>query len=249
MDWLTEHLPNDSDIKIKSLTNEHTILVLAGPKSRDVLAKAAPRSDVSKASLPWLSVKTIHISQAPVITMSVSFSAELAYELHIPNASLLLVHELIMAAGKDESISYFGMRAVESMRLEKGYMHWKADLITEFNPFEIGLDRFIKMDKDFIGKEALVKMQNEGLRRKLVCLKLSSKTAPAHGGDSVIQNGKVVGTITSTGWGHRVGKNLAYAFVEPEVETGLSVLMLGNEVEAEVCEMGIYDSEHLNVRQ
>ena len=180
--------------------------------------------------------------------MSVSFSGELAYELHIPNASLLLVHDLIMNAGKDEGIGYFGMRAVESMRLEKGYMHWKADLITEFNPFETGLDRFVKMDKDFIGKEALVEMQANGLRRKLICLELDSKTAPAHGGDSVMQNGKVVGTITSTGWGHRVAKNLAYAFVEPEAESGLSVLMLGNEVPAQVCDMGLYDTEYALVR-
>jgi dimethylglycine dehydrogenase len=248
MDWLTEHLPEDSDIQIKSLTNEYTILVLAGPKSRDVLAKAAPRSDVTKEAFPWLSVKTIHIGQVPVVAMSVSFSGELAYELHIPNASLLLVHDLIMAAGQDEGIGYFGLRAVESMRLEKGYMHWKADLITEFNPFETGLDRFIKMDKDFIGKEALQKMQSEGLRRKLICLELDSKTAPAHGGDSVMHNGKVVGTITSAGKAHRVDKNLAYAFVEPEAETGLSVLMLGNEVPAVVSQMGLYDEKNELVR-
>lgn len=248
MDWLTEHLPKDSEIEIKSLTNEHTILVLAGPKSRDVLSKAAPRSDVSKASFPWLSVKTIHIGQVPVVAMSVSFSGELAYELHVPNASLMLVHELIMAAGEANGIGYFGMRAVESMRLEKGYMHWKADLITEFNPFETGLDRFVKMDKDFIGKEALQKMQSEGLRRKLVCLELDSKTAPAHGGDSVMQNSKVVGTITSAGKAHRLGKNLAYAFVEPEAEADLSVLMLGSEVGATIRDMGLYDKEYDLVR-
>lgn len=91
-------------------------------------------------------------------------------------------------------------------------------------------------------------MQSEGLRRKLVCLELDSKTAPAHGGDSIMQNGKVVGTITSAGWGHRVAKNLAYAFVEPEVSDGLSVLMLGSEVEAAICDMGLYDTDYALVR-
>jgi dimethylglycine dehydrogenase len=104
------------------------------------------------------------------------------------------------------------------------------------------------MDKDFIGKEALLKMQSEGLRRKLVCLELDSKTAPAHSGDSIMKDGKVVGTITSAGWAHRLVKNLAYAFVEPEAETNLSVLMLGDLVPAAVCEMGLYDAEYTLVR-
>jgi dimethylglycine dehydrogenase len=180
--------------------------------------------------------------------MSVSFSGELAYELHVPNASLLLVHELIMSAGADEGISYFGLRAVESMRLEKGYLHWKADIITEFNPFETGLDRFVKTDKDFIGKDALIKMQSEGHRRNLVCLEIDSKTAPAHPGDSIVRDGEVVGTVTSCGWGHRVGKNIAYAFLDPAADTNLSVFMLGEEVPASICEMGLYDIENNNVR-
>jgi dimethylglycine dehydrogenase len=104
------------------------------------------------------------------------------------------------------------------------------------------------MDKDFIGKEALAKMQKDGLRRKLICLELDSKTAPAHGGDSVMQAGKVVGTVTSACKAHRVGKNLAYAFVEPEAETDISVLMLGNEIPAAICEMGLYDVKNEFVR-
>lgn len=248
MDWLQEHLPEDSDIQIKSLTNEYTILVLAGPKARDVLTKAAPRSDVSKETFPWLSLREIMIGQVPVIAMSVSFSGELAYELHIRNEHLLLVHDLIMAAGEEYGIGYFGLRAVESMRLEKGYMHWKADLITEFNPIETGLDRFIKMDKEFIGKEALAKMHNEGPRRKLICLELDSKSTPAHSGDSILQNGRVVGTVTSSGWAHRVGKNLAYAFMEPEAKDNLSALIVGQEIPVTITEMGLYDTDNTLVR-
>ncbi|MEL7430497.1 MAG: FAD-dependent oxidoreductase, partial [Pseudomonadota bacterium] len=202
MDWLTEHLPSDGSVKIRSLTNDHTILVLAGPMARDVLAKAAPRSDVSKEAFPWLSVCKLMIGQVPVVAMSVSFSGELAYEIHVPNANLLLVHDLLMAAGEDHAIGYFGMRAVESMRLEKGYLHWKGDIITEFNPFETGLERFVKMDKDFIGKQALEKMMADGPRRMLVTLELDSTTTPAHGSDSIMKDGKVVGTVTSAGWGY-----------------------------------------------
>jgi len=248
MDWLTEHLPADSDIQIKSLTNDYTILILAGPKSRDVLAKAAPRSDVSKDAFPWLSLREIMIGQVKVVAMSVSFSGELAYELHIPNAQLLLVHDLLMAAGEASDIGYFGLRAVESMRLEKGYMHWKADLITEFNSFETGLDRFVKMEKDFIGKEALQRMHNEGPRRELVCLELDSDTTPAHSGDSIMQNGKVVGTVTSSGWGYRLKKNLAYAFMEPDAKEGLSALVTGKEIPMMITNMGLYDTENALVK-
>jgi len=248
MDWLVEHLPENSNIEIKSLTNEYTILVLAGPKARDVLAKAAPRSDVSKEALPWLSVKKVMIGQVSVVVMSVSFSGELAYEIHVPNAQLMLVHDLLMAAGEAHSIGYFGMRAVESMRLEKGYLHWKADIITEFNPFETGLDRFVKMDKEFIGKAALEKMIADGPRRSLVTLELDSTATPAHGGDSIIKDGKVVGTVTSSGWGYRVGKNLAYAVVEPGATIGLSSLVLGTEIPCSIVEKRLYDPANERIR-
>ena len=91
------------------------------------------------------------VGQVSIVAMSVSFSGELAYELHVPNAQLLLVHDILMDAGQEHKIGYFGLRAVESMRLEKGYLHWKSEIITEYNPFETGLDRFVKLDKDFIG--------------------------------------------------------------------------------------------------
>ena len=195
-----------------------------------------------------MSVRKLHIGQVPVIAMSVSFSGELAYELHIPNASLLLVHDLLMQAGEAFGIGYFGLRAVESMRLEKGYLHWKSDIITEYNPFETGLDRFVRMDKEFIGKSALENMQANGPRRTLVTLELDSDTTPAHPGDSVMRNGKVVGTVTSAGWGYRVGKNLAYATVDMDAVDDLAVLVLANYISANIVEQSLYDPENKLVR-
>ncbi len=248
MDWLKEHLPAVSPINIKSLTNEFTNLVLAGPMARNVLARAAPRSDVSKEAFPWLSIRKVMIGQVAVTAMSVSFCGELAYELHIPNAHLMLVHDQLMSAGKDFGIGYFGLRAVESMRLEKGYLHWKADIITEFNPIETGLERFVKLDKEFIGKKGLEAMIADGPRRNLVTLELASTTTPAHSGDSILKDGKVVGTVTSAGWGHRIGKNLAYAFVDPEAAGRLSALVLGTEIPATLLETGLYDPTNANAK-
>ncbi|MEW7009736.1 FAD-dependent oxidoreductase [Lentilitoribacter sp. EG35] len=250
MDWLTEHLPDDGSIQIKSLTNDYTILVLAGPKSRNVLQAVMPDHDISaKAFKPLCAIKA-NIAGVEIILMSVSFSGELAYEVHIPNDDLVTVHDALMAAGKVHNIGYFGMRAVESMRLEMGYLHWKADIITEYNPYETGVGFFTKIDKesDFIGKSALEKMVAKGVGkttgRKLVTLELNSKTTPARPGDSIMQNGIVVGTITSAGWGHRAndgaGKNLAYAFVDVDAKDELTALVLGGEVEATIINSAIY---------
>ncbi len=243
MDWLIEHLSDDEDVQIKSLTNEQTILVLAGPKSRDVLS-ACSRDDWSKDGFPWLSVRECFVGIAPATVMAVSFSGELAYEIHVPNAQLYAAYLALRAAGEKYGLKLFGARAVESMRMEKGYLHWKADILTEFDPYETGLDRFVKLEKDFIGKDALLAHKTNGPIRKLVCLVLESKTAPAHGGASVMEGSKVVGTVTSGDWGHRVGQNLAYAFVDPgmcEIGQTLKIDCYGSMVDAVIIEPSPYD--------
>ncbi len=251
MDWLSEYLPEDGSIRIESLTNSHTTLVIAGPRSCDVLKAAAPRTDWSKEAFPWLTARTVRIGSVEAVAMSVSFSGELAWELHISNAQLALAFSLLWQAGQEFGMKPFGLRATESMRLEKGYKHWKADLITEYNPLETGLDFFVKMDKDFIGKAALADMQAAGPRRILVSMIVDTDEAPAHPGDSVLQDGAVVGTLTSAAWGHRTGENLATAFVTPEaatVGTQLDVEIVGKVFKASVCESCRYDPENARVR-
>ena len=251
MDWLTEHLPEDGSVRIESLTNSHTILVVAGPKSRALMAKAAPRSDWSREAFPWLCVRKCFIANAECVAMSVSFSGELAYELHIPNEQLKLAYQTLCTAGDEFGLKPFGVRATESMRLEKGYRHWKADLITEFDPFESSLERFVKLDKDFIGKDALLSRQQEGKRQVFVSLEIDGKEAPAHSGDSIVQGGKAVGTITSADWGHRTGKNLAMGFVDPDALTNgesLAVEIIGRKFGAKIIEPGQYDPENDLVR-
>jgi dimethylglycine dehydrogenase len=249
MDWLTAHIEDGEDVQLRSLTNEVTILVLAGAKAREVLSKVS-RGDWSAQAFPWLSTREAFVGIASATIMSVSFSGELAYEIHVPNNQLYAAYLSLRSAGADFGMEIFGARAIESMRMEKGYLHWKADLLTEFNPFETGLDRFVKMDKDFVGKNALTKMQADGPRKQLVCLHLDADHAPAHPGASVWMGDTVVGTVTSGDWGHRVGMNLAYAFVAPDsvAKTGLMVDMLGGPVPAKFIPMGPYDPENARVR-
>lgn len=251
MDWLISHIAPDEDVTIKSLTNDQTILVLAGPKARDVLS-ATSRGDWSAKGFPWLSVRECFIGFAPATVMGVSFSGELAYEIHVPNASLYAAYLALREAGKAHGLKLFGARAVESMRMEKGFLHWKSDLITEFDPFETGLARFVKMDKgEFVGKAALMERQAEGPRKMFVSLEIDATHAPAHPGASLMLDGKVVGTITSGCWGHRLGKNLAYAFVDTDLSSignKMQLDLLGDLVGAEVIAMGPYDPDHSLMR-
>lgn len=251
MDWLMQNLSDEEDVQIKSLTNDQTILVLAGPKARDVLS-AVSRGDWSAKGFPWLSVRECFIGIAPATVMGVSFSGELAYEIHIPNASLYAAYLALREAGNTHGLRLFGALAVEAMRLEKEYLHWKADIMTEFDPYETGLGRFVQLDKPtFIGKDALVKRQAKGAQKQLVTLTLDSDFAPAHGGASVMVGDTVVGAVTSGGWGHRLGLNLAYAFVNPDVSqvgTPFEVDVLGHRIAAKVSPMGAYDPTMALVR-
>ncbi len=252
MDWLTGLLPDDGSIQLRSLTNDWTILVIAGPKSRDVLS-AASRGDWSREAFPWLSVREAFIGFAPAVVMSVSFSGELAYEIHVPNSQLYAAYLALRAAGAAHGLTLFGSHAVESMRLEKGYRHWKADLITEFDPIESALERFVQLDKPaFIGKDVLVERHKSGPRRAFVTLILDCTHAPAHGGDSIVdKDGNCIGTITSGAWGYRTGQNIAMGFIDCAFEaigTAVSVEVIGEPVKAQVVAPDLYDPSYSLVR-
>ncbi|MBS0124112.1 GcvT family protein [Thetidibacter halocola] len=251
MDWLRAHLRPGEDVTLQSLTNAQTILVLAGPKARAVLSAAA-RGDWSREAFPWLSVRETHVGIAPATVLGVSFSGELAYEIHVPNESLHAAYLALRRAGEAHGLRLFGSRAVESMRMEKGFLHWKADIVTEFDPFETGLDRFVRPEKgDFIGKTALLERRARGSSRRLVTLAIETDEAAAHPGASVREGGRIMGTVTSADRGHRTGLNLAYAFVDPacSVEgTSLTVDILGQPVAARIIPAGPYDPDHARMR-
>jgi dimethylglycine dehydrogenase len=251
MDWLTANLPAVEDVQIRSLTNDQSILVLAGPNARKVLA-AASRGDWSNEAFPWLSVRECFVGYAPATVFAVSFSGELAYEIHVPNASLYAAYLALRKAGDPFGMKLFGARAIDSMRMEKGFLHWKSDILTEFDPFETGLDRFVRLEKpDFVGRDALLRRAEDGPCKRLVTVAIDTAHAPAHGGASLMIEGRVVGTVTSGDWGHRTGLNLAYAFVEPDLEkegSRMEIDLCGQFVEATVIPQCPYDPGFAKVR-
>jgi dimethylglycine dehydrogenase len=249
-DWLNRFKPDS--VTITEMAGSHTILVVAGAKSRHLLQSVSPRGDWSQAAFPWLRCQQMFIGHAEVTAMSVSFSGELSYELHVPNEQLYLVWKILVQAGKAFDLGFFGLYATESMRLEKGYLHWKTDLIVERNPLEARLDRFVKLDKtDFIGKQALLEQVDRGPRKLLVSVTVDCDIASAHAGDPVFAGGRQVGSVTSAGFGHRVQKNIAYAYVDPDmaqIGTELGLGILGENYAAVVVEPILYDPENLRVR-
>ena len=249
-DWLNRHKPET--VSITEMAASDTILVVAGPKSRELLQSVSPRSDWSKQAFPWLQGRNMFIGHAEVVAMSVSFSGELAYELHVPNEQLYLVWKILNEAGTDFNLGNFGLYATESMRLEKGYRHWKADLIYEHNPMESRLDRFVNLNKaDFIGKQALLAQIERGPRKLFVSMTVDCDIAAAHGGDPVFADGKQVGSVTSGGYGFRTGKNIAYAFVDPDqadIGKQLKIGILGEQYDAVVVEPVLYDPDNRLVK-
>ena len=184
----------------------------------------------------------------PAIVMGVSFSGELAYEIHVANQYLYSAWMALQQAGAAFDMKLFGARAVESMRMEKGFLHWKADILVEFDPFETGLARFVAMDKpDFIGKDALVKHKAD---KKRVTLIVECKTAPVLHGASVMQGERVVGTITSGAYGYRVDKNLGYAFMDSGQMNAadLTLDLMGERVAVQIIPDCPYDANHSRMR-
>ncbi len=246
-DWLTDHLPVGADLRLASLTDTHTTLVIAGPRTRDLLAVLAPRTDWSQGATPWLTAFRCSVGHVDVVAMAVSYSGEQAVELHVPNAQLHAVFQVLIEAGREFGLGLFGNHAIESMRLEKGYCHWKAELITEFNPIEAGLDRFVDLGKSFRGKDGLQRQIKAGNRRELAMLRIEGDRAPAHEGETVFFAGRPVGVVTSGAWGYRVDQNLAFAYLEPSaagIGTELEVLLIGEPTPATVVQRCSYDPEN-----
>jgi len=249
MDWLQAHVGAGEDVQIRCLTNDMTILIVAGPKARAVM-KAVSREDWSAEAFPWLSVREAFVGIAPAVVMAVSFSGELAYEIHVPNNQLYPAYMALRAAGKEHGMRLFGARAVESMRLEKDFLHWKSDLLTEFDPIETGLGRFVNWQKDdFVGRAALAARRDAGPVKRRVLMEVLCTDRVAHGGASLMQDGKVVGTVTSGAWGDRTGMNLAIAFVSPEaLDAPMAVDLIGDEIPVRVLDKPPFDPEMTRLR-
>lgn len=252
-DWLRKHMPADGSVRMTDLTTSMGVLVLAGPRARDVLERVSD-DDLSNAAFPWLSGQEVVVGMAPVKALRVNFVGELGWELHHPLEMQNHLFDTLMAAGHDLGIKPFGMRAMDSLRIEKSYRMVGAELSIEYGAEESGLDRFIRTEKgDFIGRDALLRRREEGLRWRFVTCKVHDVTDADALGNNPIRDagGTLVGRATAGNYGWRVGASLALAMLRPEVaEPGTELVMdiLGTQHKVEVIPESPYDPENLKLR-
>lgn len=251
-DWMQKHLPEDGSVNLRDITAAYACLTLSGPRARDVLQNVS-HDDVSHPGFPFLTCKMIHIGSAPVRAFRLSFIGELGWELYHPIEYQRCVYEAIMDAGREFGIVNYGYRAVDSMRMEKGYRLWGFDITAQTTPYEAGLSRHVKLDKgDFVGREALARQKQEGVQKVLVSLVVECNEAIPHGWEPVLDEATVVGYITSGDYGHTVSKSIGMAYVPvayAKLGTPLSVLILGERFPARVVAASIYDPFNSKMKQ
>ncbi|MFT2111758.1 GcvT family protein [Marinomonas sp. 2405UD68-3] len=244
-DKLRTRLPKDGSIKLTNITQDYGTLVLAGPNSRKVLAKLTD-SSLNNSDFPWFTGQEITIAGVPVRALRMNFVGELGWELHHPIEHQVALYDALMEAGKDVNIRDFGLRAMDSMRLEKGYSMWGHDLNVEFSILESNLSFFVKMDKgEFEGKSALVKEKSAGVKQKMVLIEVHSNDVDAASGmEPVYHNGKAVGQVSSGGYGHRCQKSLALAYIQTEyLDKELTVQILGTHYPVTPLKGAPYDAK------
>ena len=244
-DYIKKHMPTDRSVTFTDLTNSMGVLVLAGPKSRELLQRLT-LTDLSNANFPWLSAQKIDVHLAPSIAARVNFVGELGWELHHPIEYQNHIFDALFKAGEDLGIKPFGIRAMDAMRLEKSYRMVGTEMSIEYAAFESGLDRFVNMQKDdFIGRDGLAAWQEKGFSNSFVTLKVHDTVdADPIGGNPIYQNGELVGRCTSGGYGFRVGYSIALAMVKPELaEIGqiFEIDILGQKFKAEIVEESPFD--------
>ena len=249
-DLLRQHL-GGRDVRIDNQTAAYTTLVVAGPRSRELLAMLTT-ADLSNAAFPWLSMQKLVVAGIEVAALRVNYVGELGWELHVPMPQVTPLHAALMKAGQSLGVANVGIYAIDSLRLEKCYRSWKQDLTTEYSPLSAGLDRFVRLAKpDFPGRAALVREQESGTADRLVALLVDAGEADAPPAATVFKGSERVGIVTSGGYGHRIGRSIALAYVrraQAAAGTGLTIEIYGDRRPAVVAAEPLYDPQNVRIR-
>ena len=242
--WVRAHLPDDGSVVAEEVTARYACAGLWGPRARAIL-RATTDADVSNEAFPYLTGRRITIAGAVVLALRVTYVGELGWELYSPIEEGLAVWDELWTAGQRSGLIAAGYRAIDSLRLEKGYRYWSAEVTPEYTPYEAGLAFCVKLEKgEFIGRQALVAQRQRGLDRRLVCLTLADPLAVAFGGEPILHRGDGVGRVTSGGYGYTVAKSIAYGYVPAAcaaVGTEVAVEVFGEAIPAVVAREALYD--------
>ena len=248
--WIRMHLPGDGSVELRDVTEDWAVIGMWGPEARSALQKTTS-DDVSNAAFPYMTAKAITIGSAEVWAQRVTYVGELGWEFYMRPADAVPAWDALMDAGREFGIQPAGYKSLDSLRLEKAYRYWSADITPTENPYEAGLGFCVKLNKgDFIGRAALEQVKAQGVQRKLSTLTLSGDIV-MYGGEAVFANGEIVGRLRSGGYGYTVGKNIAFIYLPLELAkegAPLEVEVFGERVPAVVAPDVLYDPKGARLR-
>ena len=242
--WMRRHQPRDGSVSIEDLTSARACLGLWGPRARDIL-QPLTETDLSNETFPYLTARPVMVGVVPCLALRVTYVGELGWELYCPTEYGRRLWDTIWQAGQQYGMVPGGYRAIESLRLEKGYRVWGSDITPEDNPYEAGLGFAVSLGKanGFIGREALLAARDGSIRRRLRALLLDDAQAIVFGGEPVRAEGALLGRVTSGGYGYTLARSIAYAYLPAELPIGarIELEIFGRWVAATISKEPLYD--------
>jgi 4-methylaminobutanoate oxidase (formaldehyde-forming) len=256
-DWIRRNIADGLHASLIDVTSAWTVLSLMGPKARDIL-QSITSADVSNEALPFGQFRTIGIAGAPVRALRITYVGELGYELHLPVEYATGVYDLLMAKGRPHGLANAGYRAIESLRLEKGYRAWGSDIGPDHTPVEAGLGWAVKMKSgmDFRGRAAIENQLKNGVKKYLAGFTVDDPNVVLLGRETIYRNGQRAGWLTSGGFGYTIGKSIGYGYVRSQGGVDADYVLSGEyelevateRVKANVSLQPFYDSENARVK-
>ncbi|APH72673.1 GcvT family protein [Aquibium oceanicum] len=255
--WIRDHLPAGGEAVLSDVTERFGTLSLMGPRARDVLSTVT-EADVSNEAFPFGHVREIAIAGQAVRALRVTYVGELGWELHAPLAGLGAIFDALMEAGGRHGIAPVGYRALESLRLEKGYRAWGSDITPNDTPFEAGLGWAVKLKSNspFIGREAVTKIGNAPLKKRLACFTVEDPGVVLLGRETILRDGQFAGYLTSGGYGYTVGKPIGLGYLRRAegvtdawlAEGNYELVVATDRVPAAIHMQPLYDAQNLRVK-
>ncbi len=242
--WIRTHVQAGLEADLTQVTDDYSVVSVFGPRSRDLLSSITS-DDLDNRAFPFGSVREIRIGDTLVTALRITYVGELGWELHVPAASARDVYGAVMTAGEAHGVTPCGYRAIESLRLEKGYRAWSSDLTPDHTPLQAGLGFAVKLDTNapFLGREALVEQRQTGLKRRLACFTTDDNDVVLLGRETIYRNGERVGWLTSGGYGYTVDRSIGYGYVRNPAGVDREYLRTG-DYELEVASRRVPASIH-----
>ena len=248
--WFERHAP-PAGVTVRPCAMQYTGLSVAGPRSRALL-QSLVHADLSSAAFPFLSFRRMDVGMIPALVGRISFTGELGYEIWVTSEYQRALYDLLTRAGADHGLKLFGGRALNTMRLEKSFGTWAREYRPIYGPYEAGLGRFVDLKKEsFIGRSAALEEQESGGRLRLVTFTVDTRDADALGDEPIWHDGKVIGWVTSGGYGHSVQRSLALGFVPKEyaeLSSGFEIEILGERCKATRQAGAVFDPDGSRMR-